>query len=91
MIVEEPVRGSFAYLEQPGLLWLPAVDQLWLFIERRLPAPPHHAPERSGRREGLRRRHHTVDPREPVIQICGMRRIAPFGRGARVRFMTASG
>ena len=40
MIVEEPVRGSFAYLEQPGLFALPGVDQLRLFIERRLPAPP---------------------------------------------------
>jgi acyl-coenzyme A thioesterase PaaI-like protein len=40
MIVEEPVRGSFAYLEHPRLFSLPAVDQLRLFIERRLPAPP---------------------------------------------------
>lgn len=40
MIVEEPPRGSFAYLEQPGLFAMPAVDQLRLFIERRLPAPP---------------------------------------------------
>ena len=40
MIVEEPPRGSFAYLEQPGLFAVPAVDQLRLFIERRLPAPP---------------------------------------------------
>ena len=40
MIVEEPPRGSFAYLEQPGLFAIPAVDQLRLFIERRLPAPP---------------------------------------------------
>src|SRR5918996_4042464 len=40
VIVEEPVRGSFAYLEQPGLFALPGVDQLRLFIERRLPAPP---------------------------------------------------
>jgi uncharacterized protein (TIGR00369 family) len=40
VIVEEPPRGSFAYLEQPGLFRVPAVDQLRLFIERRLPAPP---------------------------------------------------
>jgi uncharacterized protein (TIGR00369 family) len=40
MIVEEPVRGSFAYLEQPGLFAVPAVEQLRLFIERQLPAPP---------------------------------------------------
>ena len=40
MIVNEPVRGSFAYLEQPGLFALPGLDQLRLFIERKLPAPP---------------------------------------------------
>lgn len=40
MIVDEPVRGSFAYLEQSGLFGLPGVDQLRLFIERKLPAPP---------------------------------------------------
>src|SRR5918996_5163066 len=40
VIIEEPVRGSFAYLEQPGLFSLPGVDQLRLFIERKLPAPP---------------------------------------------------
>jgi len=40
VIVDEPVRGSFAYLEQPGLFAMPAVEQLRLFIERRLPAPP---------------------------------------------------
>lgn len=40
MIVEEPVRGSFAYLEQPGLFGLSGVDQLRLFIDRKLPAPP---------------------------------------------------
>jgi uncharacterized protein (TIGR00369 family) len=40
VIVDEPVRGSFAYLEQPGLFSMPAADQLRLFIERRLPAPP---------------------------------------------------
>ena len=40
MIVDEPVRGSFAYLEQPGLFAMPPVEQLRLFVERRLPAPP---------------------------------------------------
>ncbi len=40
MIVEEPLRGSFAYLEQPGLFSLPALEQLRLFVDRRLPAPP---------------------------------------------------
>jgi uncharacterized protein (TIGR00369 family) len=40
VIVDEPVRGSFAYLEQPGLFSMPTVEQLRLFIERRLPAPP---------------------------------------------------
>jgi hypothetical protein len=40
VIIEEPARGSFAYVERPGLFAMPAVDQLRLFIERRLPAPP---------------------------------------------------
>ena len=40
MIAEESVRGSFAYLEQPGLFSLPGIDQLRWFAERRLPAPP---------------------------------------------------
>jgi uncharacterized protein (TIGR00369 family) len=40
VIVDEPIRGSFAYLEQPGLFGMPGVDQLRLFIDRRLPAPP---------------------------------------------------
>jgi uncharacterized protein (TIGR00369 family) len=40
VIVEEPLRGSFAYLEQPGLFGLSGVDQLRLFIDRKLPAPP---------------------------------------------------
>lgn len=40
MVVEEPVRGSFAYLELPGLFALPGLEQLRLFAERRLPAPP---------------------------------------------------
>lgn len=40
MIVDEPVRGSFAYLEQPGVFSLPGLDQLRLFIDGKLPAPP---------------------------------------------------
>lgn len=40
MIHDEPVRGSFAYLDQPGLFSLPALEQLQRFIERRLPDPP---------------------------------------------------
>jgi uncharacterized protein (TIGR00369 family) len=40
VIVDEPVRGSFAYLEQPGLFGLAGLDQLRLFVERKLPAPP---------------------------------------------------
>jgi uncharacterized protein (TIGR00369 family) len=40
VIVDEPVRGSFAYLEEPGLFALPGVEQLRLFIDRKLPAPP---------------------------------------------------
>jgi uncharacterized protein (TIGR00369 family) len=40
VIVDRPVRGSFAYLEQPGLFSLPPLDQLRRFVDRRLPAPP---------------------------------------------------
>ena len=40
MIVHEPVRGSFAYLEHPGLFGMSGVDQLQLFIDEKLPAPP---------------------------------------------------
>jgi uncharacterized protein (TIGR00369 family) len=40
VIVDEPVRGSFAYLERPGLFAMPGLDQLRLFIDRTLPAPP---------------------------------------------------
>jgi uncharacterized protein (TIGR00369 family) len=40
VIVDEPLRGSFAYLEHPGLFALPGVDQLQLFIDERLPGPP---------------------------------------------------
>jgi uncharacterized protein (TIGR00369 family) len=40
VIVDEPIRGSFAYLEQPGLLGMSGVDQLRLFVEGSLPSPP---------------------------------------------------
>lgn len=39
-ILDEPLRGTFAYLEQPGLFAMSAVEQLLLFQRRRLPAPP---------------------------------------------------
>jgi uncharacterized protein (TIGR00369 family) len=42
MITQEPVRGSFAYLEEPWLFALPGFDQLRLFIDGRLPSPPIH-------------------------------------------------
>ena len=40
MIVDEPVRGSFPYLEQPGLFSLTGLEQLRLWTAGRLPAPP---------------------------------------------------
>jgi hypothetical protein len=40
VIVDEPVRGSFAYPEQPGLLGMQGLDQLQLFVDGKLPAPP---------------------------------------------------
>ena len=64
MIVEEPVRGTFAYLEQPGLFAIPPVEQLRLFVEGRLPVPPvthltglvvEEASEAPTRRQGDRR------------------------------------
>lgn len=39
-VPDEAVRGSFAYLERPGLFALSGLEQLRLFAERRLPAPP---------------------------------------------------
>jgi uncharacterized protein (TIGR00369 family) len=39
-VPDQPVRGSFAYLEHPWVFSIPAVDQLRLFIDRRLAAPP---------------------------------------------------
>jgi uncharacterized protein (TIGR00369 family) len=40
VIVAEPVRGSFAYLEHPGIFSLSGLEQLRAFAERHLPAPP---------------------------------------------------
>jgi uncharacterized protein (TIGR00369 family) len=40
VIPDEPVRGSFAYLEHPGLFALPGLEQLRRFADRRLPSPP---------------------------------------------------
>jgi uncharacterized protein (TIGR00369 family) len=40
VIFDEPVRGSFAYVEQPGLFSVPTVEQLHLFAHGRVPAPP---------------------------------------------------
>ena len=67
VIVDEPVRGSFAYLEQPGLFALPGVEQLRLFIERKLPAPPLTHLSGLVVEEADARRLHVVDPREPVV------------------------
>jgi uncharacterized protein (TIGR00369 family) len=42
VIIEEPVRGRFAYLEHPWLFSLPPTEQMRPFIERRVPLPPIH-------------------------------------------------
>jgi uncharacterized protein (TIGR00369 family) len=42
VIIDEPVRGKFAYLENPWLFGLPPVDQLRPFMERLVPLPPIH-------------------------------------------------
>lgn len=42
MILDEPVRGRYAYLEHPWLFALPPHDQMRPFIERRVPLPPIH-------------------------------------------------
>ena len=42
MIVDEPVRGRFAYLEHPWLFSLPPHEQMRPFIERAVPLPPIH-------------------------------------------------
>lgn len=42
MVVDEPVRGSYAYLEQPWLFSLPPHEQMRPFIEAEVPLPPIH-------------------------------------------------
>lgn len=42
VIPDEPPRGSYAYLEEPGLFSLSGLDQLRLFIEGRAVSPPVH-------------------------------------------------
>lgn len=42
MIVDEPVRGRYAYLEYPWLFAMPPHEQMRPFIERRVPLPPIH-------------------------------------------------
>src|SRR5919199_5494690 len=43
MIPDEPVRGSFAYLEQPWLLSLPGLEQFRPFFKGQVPyAPLYH-------------------------------------------------
>ena len=40
MITKEPVRGSYAYLEHPGLFGLSGLDQFKVFLRQQLPRPP---------------------------------------------------
>jgi uncharacterized protein (TIGR00369 family) len=42
VIIDEPVRGSYAYLEQPWLFAVPRSEQMRPFLERRVPLPPIH-------------------------------------------------
>ncbi|HEX6207608.1 MAG TPA: PaaI family thioesterase [Actinomycetota bacterium] len=42
MIIDEPVRGRYAYLEHPWLFGLPPHEQMRPFIERTVPLPPIH-------------------------------------------------
>ena len=42
MVIEEPVRGRYAYLEHPWLFSLPPAEQMRPFVERRVPLPPIH-------------------------------------------------
>lgn len=42
MIVDEPVRGRYAYLEHPWLFGLPPHEQIRPFVEREVPLPPIH-------------------------------------------------
>ena len=82
VIVDEPVRGSFAYLEQPGLFALPGVEQLRLFIDRKLPAPPLTHLSGLVVEEAGDRRVHVGDPGESVVADGGG---DVRGRHARVR------
>jgi len=42
VIVDEPVRGGYAYLEHPWLFGIAPHEQMQPFIERRVPLPPIH-------------------------------------------------
>jgi uncharacterized protein (TIGR00369 family) len=42
MTIDEPVRGRYAYLEEPWLFSLLPHEQMRPFIERRVPLPPIH-------------------------------------------------
>jgi uncharacterized protein (TIGR00369 family) len=42
VIIDEPLRGRYAYLEHPWLFAVPPVDQIRPFMERRVPLPPIH-------------------------------------------------
>ena len=42
MIIDEPVRGRYAYLEYPWLFTMPPDKQMRPFIERQVPLPPIH-------------------------------------------------
>ncbi|HEX6261807.1 MAG TPA: PaaI family thioesterase [Actinomycetota bacterium] len=42
MIIDEPVRGRYAYLEHPWLFALPPHEQMRPFIEGDVPRPPIH-------------------------------------------------
>ena len=42
MIIDEPVRGRYAYLEYPWLFAMPPDKQMRPFIERQVPLPPIH-------------------------------------------------
>jgi uncharacterized protein (TIGR00369 family) len=42
VIIDEPVRGRYAYLEHPWMFSLPPHEQMRPFIERMVPLPPIH-------------------------------------------------
>jgi uncharacterized protein (TIGR00369 family) len=42
VVIDEPVRGRYAYLEHPWLFALPPDEQMGPFIERAVPLPPIH-------------------------------------------------